>query len=234
MHDTIILIGRPAAGKSEIIDFLARTTDEDRRQRLDMGPAMFLDDFPFLWEKFEEDDILARHGRPRLWTDDAKYFTDDFFWILMIEKLNLVFRKALARDPDGFGRSTKVIEFARGGSGGYETSMAALCDEITSRAGIVYVKVPFEVSVARNRRRARPGQEDSILHHSLPDEKMAHYYRVDDWDTITGGADEGRVKVGGRNIPFVNFINDPEQTDDDTKLGPFLEATLRRMPSRQG
>jgi hypothetical protein len=195
---------------------------------------MFFDDFPFLWEKFEEDDILLRHGRKPLWTNEDKYFTDDFFWVFMIEKISLAYRKALARDPEGFSRTTKVIEFARGGEKGYATSLPAMCDEILEKAVVMYVKVPYEVSFARNRRRARPGEEDSILYHSLPDEKMEFYYKTDDWATFTGGKNEGVVDVRGRKIPFVNFINDPEQTDDPARLGPFMTDTLARLPSREG
>lgn len=233
MHDTIILIGRPAAGKSEIIDYLEHVPDAERRQNLEMGPAIFFDDFPYLWEKFEEDDILEKHGKKRLWTDENNYFTNDWFWVFMIEKINLAYRKELARHPDDFGRFTKVIEFARGGPEGYGSCLPVLCDEILDRASIVYVKVPYEVSVARNRRRARPGMEDSILYHSLPDEKMEFYYKVDDWESLTGGDDQGYVKVRGREIPFTNFVNDPEQTDDAAKLGPFLASTLSRTPPRE-
>jgi hypothetical protein len=234
MHDTIILIGRPAAGKSEIIDYLASIPDEERSEELEMGPVSLFDDFPYLWEKFEEDDILERHGRARLWTDERKYFTDEFFWVFMIEKLNLAYRKQMAQDGEEFDRRTKVIEFARGGPQGYAASLDALCDEIVDRASIVYVKVPFEVSFARNRRRARPGQEHSILHHSLPDEKMTFYYKIDDWEELTGGEDRGVVRRDGRTLPFVNFVNEPEQTDDPARLGPFLAATLSRLPGGRG
>ena len=35
---TIILIGRPAAGKSEVIDFLKKTDLEQRKRRFHIGP----------------------------------------------------------------------------------------------------------------------------------------------------------------------------------------------------
>ena len=58
---SIILIGRPAAGKSEIIDFLKHTPPSERRDRFHIGDLVEIDDFPFLWEKFQEDDILPAH-----------------------------------------------------------------------------------------------------------------------------------------------------------------------------
>jgi hypothetical protein len=227
MIDTIVLIGRPAAGKSEIFDFLSHASDK-QLESMDLGPIRHIDDFPYLWEKFEEDRILAEHGRDRLWTDERGYFTDDFFWVFMIEKINLTYRKELAKDPDGFASRTKIIEFARGGAEGYATALGALCDEVLERARILYVKVPYEVSAARNRRRARPGMEDSILHHSLPDEKMEFYYKVDDWANVTGDVDQGAVEIRGRKIPFVNFINEPELTDDPAKLEPALTEALKK------
>jgi len=229
MLDTIVLVGRPAAGKSEIIDYLTSLDAGERTRRLRMGPVQVIDDFPFLWEKFEEDRILASHGRPRVWTDDRLYFTDDFFWTLMIEKINLAFRKGLLGDPEGFGGRTKIIEFARGGSEGYARAFATLCDEVAERARILYVKVPYEESERRNRRRARPGLEDSILYHSLPDEKMRHYYRTDDWDRVSGGRASGSIDVRGRKVPFAVFENDPEVTDDPAKLGPALGKALSSL-----
>jgi hypothetical protein len=224
MIDTIVLTGRPAAGKSEIIDYITNL-DPGARDRLRLGPVQVIDDFPFLWEKFEEDRILASHNRPRIWTDADLYFTDDFFWTLMIEKINLAYRKEMARDPS-FSSRTKIIEFSRGGPSGYRSALSTLCPEILDRARLLYVKVPYEVSEARNRRRARPGLEDSILHHSLPDEKIRHYYLVDDWDDLTSSRPSGTLEISSRRIPFAIFPNDPEVTDDPAKLGPTLEKAL--------
>ena len=50
--ETIILIGRPAAGKSEVIDFLKKTDDAERARRFHVGPFTEIDDFPFVWETF--------------------------------------------------------------------------------------------------------------------------------------------------------------------------------------
>ncbi len=229
MLDTIILIGRPAAGKSEVLDFLGSMTDEERLERVGLGKVEMHDDFPYLWEKFEEDDILARHGKRRLWTDDRKFMTDDFFWTFMLEKVNLAYRKSMARDPVGFGQRTKIIEFSRGGDRGYEEGLPCLCDEILDRAAILYIKVSFEESLRRNRKRARPGLEDSILYHSLPDEKLRLYYGVDDWDRLSGGRDDGTVEVRGRRLAFANMRNEPEVTDDPAKLGPALLSAFGKL-----
>ncbi len=67
--DILILIARPAAGKSEIIHYLKQVPDDERVRRFHIGPFVEIDDFPMLWTWFEEDDILERLGYPRLHTD---------------------------------------------------------------------------------------------------------------------------------------------------------------------
>jgi hypothetical protein len=81
--DILFLIARPAAGKSEIIDYLKRTNKAMRRARFHIGPFVELDDFPMLWTWFEEDRILARMGHPRLHTDIEEYFAHRYLWDLL-------------------------------------------------------------------------------------------------------------------------------------------------------
>ena len=88
--DIIILIGRPASGKSEIIDYLKRSTDEARHEDFHIGKLDFLDDFPMLWTWFEEDHILEKvMGQPRLHTDSEGYFKYEYLWHLLIERFNI-------------------------------------------------------------------------------------------------------------------------------------------------
>ena len=67
--DIVLLIARPAAGKSEIIDHLKNTDLSTRIQQYHIGEFEEIDDFPMLWTWFEEDEILTRLGYPRLHTD---------------------------------------------------------------------------------------------------------------------------------------------------------------------
>lgn len=226
--DSVILIGRPAAGKSETIDYLKKAPDEDRRKRFHLNPFEELDDFLYVWETFEIDDILARNGKERLLTTPDYYFKDPFVWNLFIERINLEYRKRLARDPNYHDRQTSIIEFARGGENGFSEAFAFLCDEILERSGIVYIKVSYEESCRKNRRRFRPDQADSILYHSLPDEKMEYYYKVNDWDRIAPES-QGFIQVRGHLVPYAVFANEPEKTDDPSKLGAALEDTFGRL-----
>jgi hypothetical protein len=229
----IVLIGRPAAGKSEIIDFLKKTGTEERRRRFHIGDFTEIDDFPFIWDWFEEDDILERHGKERLHTRSDYYFKDEFFWNVCIEKINLRFEKFRRDLAAASGDHTAIIEFARGGENGFSDAFSHLSDAILDCAGIVYIRVSYEESRRKNQRRARKGLEDSILFHSLPDDKMEFYYQVNDWDRLAHG-DDGFIEVRGRRVPFAVFPNEPEVTDDFAKLGPVLDDTLARLRKRLG
>ncbi len=227
--ETIILIGRPAAGKSEVIDFLRNTDEAERARRFHIGPFVELDDFPFVWETFEIDDLLERLGQPRVFTTQDYYFLGDHLWNLFIERINLEFRKKLARDPDYTRRQTVLVEFSRGGERGFAEAFGRLADEIVTRAGIVYISVSYEESVRKNRRRFDPKQADSILYHSLPDAKMEFYYRTNDWERLSGGRKAGRLRIRDGDVPFAVFDNEPELTDDPRKLGPALERVFSTL-----
>jgi len=71
---------------------------------------------------------------------------------------------------------------------------------VLDRACILYVDVSFEESLRKNRRRFRPGQEDSILYHSLEDAKMERYYRTDDWRELTGDRDDGYLTIRAASV----------------------------------
>jgi len=227
----IVLIGRPAAGKSEVIDFLKKTELSERRRRFHIGEFTEIDDFPFIWDWFEEDDILKKHGKERLHSRSDYYFKDEFLWNVCIEKINLAFDRH-KRDLPGFLEDhTAIIEFARGGENGFSEAFSYLSQSILMCTGIVYIKVSYEESCRKNRRRSRKGLEDTVLFHSLPQDKMDYYYKVNDWDRIAP-ADEGVVDIKGHKVPYSVLPNEPEVTDAPGKLAPVLENTLGRLWKR--
>ena len=224
----IILIGRPAAGKSEVIDFLKHSSPDERNRRFHIASFEEFDDFVYVWETFEVDDILSRHRKPRVWSDEKYWFKDEFIWNLYIERINLAYRKKLAANAKYHDSMTALIEFARGGENGFGEAFSYLHEEILKRAVILYIKVTYEESVRKNRRRARPGLEDSILYHSLPDEKMEFYYKTNDWEKLTA-RDPQYIDIKGYKVPYAVFGNMPEKTDDPTKLGAELEAATSKL-----
>ncbi len=224
----VIIIGRPAAGKSEVIDYLKHSDANERLNRLHIANFEELDDFVYVWETFEVDDILTKHGKPRLWTDEKYWFKEHFIWNLYIERINLEYRKKLARDANYHDNMTTLIEFARGGENGIYEALSYLDENILKNAVLVYIKVSYEESVRKNQRRARKGLEHSILHHSLPDEKMEFYYKVNDWDKLEA-KDPDYIEVKGIKVPYAVFQNEPEKTLDPKLIGAELERATSKL-----
>jgi hypothetical protein len=224
----VLLNARPAAGKSEVIDYLKKVPVAERIERFHIGEFVELDDFLYIWDWFEEDDILTKLGKPRLHSKEDYYFTDEIFWDVCLYKINNAFAK-LMRDNPGFSENkTVIIEFARGGENAFAHAYSCLSDEILKLASIAFINVSFEESSRKNQRRKRKGLEDSVLFHSLPQDKMDYYYKINDWDKIAPGL-EGKIKVRDFKIPYSVLQNEPEVTDAPEKLGPALEETFQRL-----
>ena len=227
----IILIGRPASGKSEIIDFLTRTPPDPRRRQFHITDLDVIDDFPMLWTWFEQDHILSKRlGQPRLHTDAEGYFKHRYLWHLLIEQISLEYQKRLRDNPTYHTHSTTLVEFSRGSEhGGYEEAFSHLADDLLRRAAVVYVRVSFEESLRKNRHRFNPERPDSILEHGLPDEKLERIYRDDDWATFAPG-DEGFLTVHSARVPYVVFENEDDVTTGKPDLlAARIESTLAQL-----
>lgn len=223
----LILNGRPAAGKSELIHFLQGLPDGERRARFHIGMLHELDDFPMLWTWFEEDHILEhRLGRPRLHTDPDGYFVHNDLWHLLIERLSLEYDKLLRDAPDLHATHTVLIEFSRGSEhGGYAAALPHLSDAVLGRAAVVYVRVSFAESLRKNRRRFNPDRPDSILEHGLPDAKLERLYGEDDWDALTA-PDPHFLHIRDLRVPYAVFENEDDVT---TPRGPALADRLETV-----
>lgn len=228
--DVLILVARPAAGKSEIIDYLKKTDPETRRARFHVGQLDVMDDFPMLWAWFEEDDILSRMGKSRLHSDEDRYFKYPYLWHVLIERISLEYGKRLRDRLDYHDRFTTLIEFSRGREhGGYCEAFPHLSDDILQRAAIVYVNVSFAESLRKNRLRFNPDRPDSILEHALSDDNLERLYCEDDWEEFSA-ADPEFVTVKGIRVPYVVFENEDDVTTArDEALGRRLEKVLGRL-----
>lgn len=227
--ELLILVGRPASGKSEIIDYLRRLPPA-RREALHLGHLAVIDDFPMLWAWFEEDQLLQEMGRPRLHTKADGYFREDHLWDLLVRRLCLEYDKLRqARQAAAGGEPlTAVLEFARGAEhGGYRRAFSQLSDEVLRRASILYVRVSFEESLRKNRLRFNPRAPHSILEHSLPDSKMRRLYRADDWQELCPDPC-GHLELRGHRVPYVVFENEDDVTTPRGRaLGLRLSRSLR-------
>jgi hypothetical protein len=229
--DVILLIGRPASGKSEIIHFLIHLPEDARRERFHIAGLEVRDDFPMLWAWLEEDEILReKFNLPRLHTDEQGYFKYRELWHLLIERLSLDYGKLLRDEPSYHEHNSYIIEFSRGSEhGGYAEAFRHLSDEILARAVIMYVRVPYEESLRKNRRRFNPDKPDSILEHGLSDQKMERLYKDDDFASVAPG-DSGLIEIQGHSVPFVVFPNEDDvTTGKPEQLAARLESVLGEL-----
>ncbi len=215
----LLVLGRPACGKSEFIDFLKHSSGDTRRRRLHIGRFEEVDDFPWLWEKFQDDEIWEKAGYARRYTEEympgnpgmAPKGAPLFDWCM--HKFNdVIARQYLGRD-DFYGDSTLLIEFSRGGAGGFRNALGMLDRAVLEPAAIFYIKVSREESWRRNVARYEEKLKHSILAHMVPRETYDHFYDVNDWDDLTAGMPSGWIDVKGLRVPFVSMHNEPESTD---------------------
>ncbi len=227
--EIIILMGRPASGKSEVIDFLKKTPKEERIKRFHISEFEEIDDFPMLWTWFEDDAILEKIlKKPRFQTDKDGNFLHQYQWDLLIERISLEYSKKI-RDDDYKNNCTSILEFSRGSEhGGYKSAFEHLSDDILEKAAILYIDVPFEESLRKNRRRFNPDRPDSILEHGLPDSKLEKMYKLVDWEEFKGN-DSEFITIKTHKIPYVVLHNMPEVTNDFKKLGPALDESFKKL-----
>lgn len=226
----IILLGRPASGKSEIINYLKNTSVEDRKTRFHIGELIEIDDFPMLWTWFEEDAILQKvFNIPGLHSDKEGYFLNENLWHLLIERISLDYKKSMRDIGEKAENVTHLIEFSRGTEhGGYKKAFRHLSEELLNESAILYVNVTFEESLRKNRKRFNPDKPDSILEHGLPDEKLERLYKYVDWEEITKGTST-HLNINGIDVPYVVFENMPSKTDDPALLGPALDEVIEKL-----
>jgi hypothetical protein len=221
----LILIGRPAAGKSEIIAHLKQLPPEVRRERFHLGRLDILDDFPMLWVWFEEDAILRNKlGQPALYTNARGHFKYPYLWHVLIERLSLEYSKRLRDNPEYHQETTTLVEFSRGSEhGGYRHAFRHLSEALLNRAAVLYIQVSFAESLRKNRLRTDPDRPDSILRHSLTDENMESLYRNDDWNEFSQG-DPHYLWLGASRVPYSVFENEDDVT---TGKPDWLEVRLK-------
>jgi hypothetical protein len=230
VFEALLLIARPAAGKSEIIDFLKNLTPKERRQIYHIGDFTVIDDFPMLWTWFEEDDILTRLDHPRLHTTPVGNFINIYLWDLLIERICLDYKKFRRDGPPG---KTAILEFSRGTEhGGYQRAFKHLSDDVLRDLAILYVDVPWEESLRKNRKRFNPDKPDSILEHGLSDEKLEILYKDTDWESITETQPEF-ITINKVRVPYIVFNNhDDVTTDKGVALADRLISSLDSLWQR--
>jgi len=230
IFDILLLLARPAAGKSEIIQYLNNIENSDRSERFHIGDFDVIDDFPMLWTWFEEDAILTHMGHPRLHTIEGNFFIGVHLWDLLIERICLEYEKKQRDSENYHDEKTTIIEFARGTEhGGFERAFKHLNIDIVKRMAILYINVSWEESLRKNRERFNPNAPDSILEHALPDKKLEFLYRYSDWDELTK-LDPHFISIQNIPVPYVIFENEDDVTSEGgSLLSMRLENTLNKL-----
>ena len=228
--DILLLLARPAAGKSEVMHYLKNLDPKERLKKFHLGSLVEMDDFPMLWTWFEEDDLLERMGHPRLHTDKRGYFIGEHLWHLLIQRIGIDYQKLLRDRPDLHETSTTLVEFSRGTEhGGYQTAFQHIPEMMLRRMAVLYLDVSWEESLRKNRKRFNPNKPDSILEHGLPDEKLERLYRENDWGEITRTSPD-LLTIQGIKVPYVTMNNEDDVTTQGGEiLGRRLEAELNKL-----
>ena len=230
----LLVLGRPATGKSEFIDFLKKMDPARRAELFHIGGFEEVDDFPWIWEKFQDDDIWEEIGEKRVFSEN--YMPNnpglkpdgERLYRFCMAKFNHVIRDQYLSRPDFYRDNTLLIEFSRGGKSGFRDALPALKREILVDAAIFYIHVSREESWRRNVARYQEKLKHSILAHMVPKETYDTFYAENDWADLTGKAPHGYLDVHDLKVPFVTMGNEPESTDPAV-LEPRYGNALRKL-----
>lgn len=231
--DHLLILGRPAAGKSEFIDFMKKTPDAERAKIFHIGRFEEIDDFPWLWEKFVEDDMWEEAGHPRVFSskNGANYDVRPdriCLYKFMFAKFNQAIAERYLSNPKFYDEGTLLIEFSRGSDNTYMDAFTRLSPELLKKSAILYIKVDFEESWRRNVARYQEKLRDSILAHMIPRSAMEHFYLTEDWDDITSSRESGTLSFHGVDVPFFTMDNTPELKEYDA-LAKRYEPALTKL-----
>jgi hypothetical protein len=232
IFEHLFVLGRPAGGKSEFIDFMKRLPDEERAAGFGIGRFDEIDDFPWLWSACVDDDAREARGEARLVSErspEGYNITTPGFRSSLVDQFNAAISGKYLSSPAFYDEGTLLIEFARGRDDGFRESLERFHPQILGRAAILFIKVSFEESCRRNSSRYRPGQEESTLFHKVPDRDMLGFFRTNDWGEMTAGAPDGWLQIGGVRVPFVSMNNEPESTDPAVLRERYARALGRLL-----
>ncbi|MDD5065446.1 MAG: hypothetical protein PHF84_00220 [bacterium] len=228
--DIIIFIGRPGAGKSEVIDFLKQVPLARRKKIFHIARIMEMDDFNFLIQRGSRDDVREKKGQARLDTLRGKHSSyrvkSRMTYVMLTRDINQYFLRHY--DSERFyDYNTLFLEFSRGGRQAYQQTLEQLDPRILKRAVLLYIRVSFRESMRKNKKRFDPGRADSILYHKVPYQVMLTY-RTDDWARITA-RDRNYILLNKQVIPYLEFNNEPEKTNDQKKIGMELQKGIDHL-----
>ena len=222
----LFLLGRPASGKSEFIDFMKKVPEGVRAAKYHIGPFEEIDDFPWIWAKFKEDDVWEAAGYPRRYSFGGANPGMSKEGAPLLDFCMAKFNQEVAKHKT---LNTLFIEFSRGGFDGYAKAFSKLDPSIFKKAAILFIHVSYEESCRRNESRYQEKLQHSILAHKVPESTMQTFYQTHDWLHLTQDKPDGFLTLGGREVPFVTMNNTPELTDPVLLEKRYQPALARLM-----
>ncbi len=89
VFETVLLLGLPASGKSEIRRFLANVEEDKLRKDFHIGKTIHMDDFPYVYLMRKIDSELDKIGEKRIFADSEELpFKDPRDWGTLIHLLD--------------------------------------------------------------------------------------------------------------------------------------------------
>ncbi len=103
-----------------------------------------------IWTWFEEDDLLSEMGYPHLHTDKVAIFLKQYFWNLLIRRMDLEYIKFVRDHKQDHSDYTVFIEFSRGKEhGGYREAFKQISASLAQQAAILYINISWEESLRK-------------------------------------------------------------------------------------
>ncbi len=236
IFEHLFVLGRPAGGKSEFIDFMKKLSAHHRAAHFGIGRFEEVDDFPWLFKACLDDDEREGRGEARVVserTPEGYNITAPKFRGSLVKGFNEAIATKYLSNPSFYDGGTLLVEFARGVDDGFRESLERFNPDILRRGAILYINVSFDESYRRNNARYRKGKEESTLFHKVPDRDMFGFFRHNDWDEMTGGQPDGWLDLAGVRVPFVSMSNEPESSDPVVLHDRYARALGRLMELRR-
>ncbi|MCD6413187.1 MAG: hypothetical protein J7L54_03475 [Elusimicrobia bacterium] len=207
MKDYIFLLGRPGCGKSFVYETITRTLIDSGK----IKKVKRLDDFPILKELLDADTEFKRHVRK----EGGFEVTD---WTIVDDVLKTINDRLpeIRKDND-----LVFVEFARDK---YIRALGNFSGEVLEKALILYIYCPFDVCLARNRRRFELQKSNALDDHIVPSDLMETYYRNDDIEKIYLENPAGLGKI----LPCDYIVVDNSKESLTNLIGQF-EAVLEKI-----
>ena len=165
--DYVFLLGRPGCGKSFVYENLLKRLRETEK----VEKVTRLDDFPVLKELLDKDTEFKRHVRK-----EGGFEVTDFTIV------DEVLRVINGRLPSVKEENDLVfVEFVRDS---YLSAFKNFSSDTFGKSLLLYIYCPFEVCLARNRKRFEEQKGNALDDHIVPTDLMNSYYKNDDLEKI--------------------------------------------------